>query len=417
MKTISVLFHKIIIILLLFPLGVLAQGNGLYEFRGDDYKYGFMDKTGKVIIKPIYLRVGYHGFSEGLVFVLKEITPKGNELWICIDTTGKIVFELDQYSSPTNSYSEGFAAISNWPKGICYYINKKGGKVFDKYFGVAGSFSSGYALVSDEEYGYSGYYFIDKRGERANHLPLNCTNFINGISFCHKKIIDTLGNILIDSIDEWTGNDYEYMKVKRNGKWGFVNQKGNIIIDFIYTEYRDRYYDQILNLNTDSLYAIPKETYRNVGFFHEGFAPILKESLYGFINTKNEIVIEPRFVGVQYFSEGLAGATIDGILWGFINTKGEFVIKPQFYYVHAFENGICGVLLNKSPFGDIDYFMVGNDYYLDGIINKKGEILNYYEMHSYRGFCGDLIQFYDRGDFGGKIHYLDKNGNLVIPKE
>jgi len=412
MKTTSDLFYKIIIILLLFPLGVFAQGNGLYKFRGDDYKYGFMDKTGKVIIKPIYLRVGYPGFSEGLVFVLKEITPKGNELWICIDSTGKIIFELDQYSSPAKTYSEGFAAISNWPKGICYYINKKGEKVFDKNFGVAGSFSSGYALVSDEKYGYSGYYFIDKRGERANHLPFNCTNFINGMSYCNSYLIDTLGNILIDSIDEWRGNDYEYVKVKRNGKWGFVDQKGNIIIDFIYTEDRDRYYDQKLHLNIDSLNAIPKDTYRNVGFFLEGFAPILKDSLYGFINTKNEIVIEPIFRGVGYFSEGFAGATIDGILWGFIDTKGEFVIQPQFYFVDAFKHGICGVLYKEKP---LDVIVV-NDYRLDAIINKKGEILSSYKMHSYMGFRGDLIQFYDFGDFGGKIHYLDKNGILIIPR-
>lgn len=413
MKTMSVLFHKtIIIILLLFPLGVFAQGNGLYEFIGDNGKYGFIDKTGKIIIKPIYLRVG-PGFSEGLVFVLKEITPKGNELWICIDTTGKTVFELDQYSLPTNSYSEGFATISNWPKGICYYINKEGKKVFDKNFGVAGYFSSGYAKVSDEKYGYSGYYFIDKRGVRANHLPFNCTNFINGISYCNSYLIDSLGNILIDSIDEWRGNDYEYLKVKRNGKWGFVDQKGNIIIDFIYTDDRDSYFDQILNINTDSLDAISKERYRNVDFFYEGLARILKDSLYGFINTKNEIVIEPIYRGVIYFSEGLAGVTLDGILWGFINTKGEFVIPPQFYTVDAFENGICGVSFEKK---ELNVISVG-DYHLEAIINKKGEVLNYYEMHSYRGFCGELIQFYDFGDFGGRIHYLDKNGNLVIPKE
>lgn len=399
-------------ILLLVPTGVFSQGNGLYEFRGDDGKYGFMDKTGKVIIKPKYNRVRYPGFSEGLVFVSEEQASNGDDLWICIDTTGKIVFELGKKCSPSHSFNDGYAVIYNWYKDAYWFVDKSGKKVFNKNFGEACYFTNGYAKVSDKKYDHSNSYFIDRNGMQAKNILCNGSIFINGISFCHKKLIDTLGNVLIDSIDEWTGNDYEFLKVKRNGKWGFVDQKGNIIIDFIYTEDRKRFLDQVKHLNTDSLDAIPKETYRNVGFFNEGFASIMKDSLYGFINIKNEIAIEPIFKGVKYFSEGMAGATIDGILWGFINTKGEFVIQPQFYYVDTFEHGICGVLLEKR-----ENILIIGDYHLDAIINKKGEILSKYEMHSYRGFQGDLIQFYDYGDFGGRIHYLDKNGILVIPIE
>jgi hypothetical protein len=156
--------------------------------------------------------------------------------------------------------------------------------------------------------------------------------------------------------------------------------------------------------------ALPKTEYRNVGFFHEGLASIQKDSLFGFINLKNEMVIEPVFKEVRYFSEGLAGATVDGIKWGFINTVGQFVIEPQYYFVDAFENGICGVLLTNAP------RYIG-DYYLNAIINKNNEILYRAEMHSYRGFQGELIQYYERGDFRGKIHYLDKNGTLIRPNE
>lgn len=405
-------FLKFGMILLLFPLGVFAQGNGLYEFRGNDGKYGFIDKTGKIIIKPKYHIVCYPGFSEGLVFVAETKDMNGDFKWICIDTTGKTVFELDNNCDPEESFNEGYAVISNWKTETYWFVDKSGDKVFNKKFVDASEFTNGYAIVSNKNKNDSDSYFIDRNGKQARHLPCNCSVFINGISFCHKQLIDTLGNVLIDSIDEWTGNDYEYLKVKRNGKWGFVDQKGNIIIDFIYTEDRNRNFDYIFHLNSDSLDALPKEPYRNVGFFIEGFASIMKDSLFGFINTKNEIVIEPIFKGVQYFSEGLAGATIDGILWGFINTKGGFVIQPQFYYVDAFEHGICGVLLEKR-----ENILIIGDYRLDAIINKNGEILSKYEMHSYMGFQGDFIQFYDYGDFGGRIHYLDENGVLVTPIE
>ncbi len=33
------------------------------------------------------------------------------------------------------------------------------------------------------------------------------------------------------------------------------------------------------------------------------------------------------------------------------------------------------------------------------------------------GFTGELIQYYEGGDFGGEIHYLDKNGKPIIPQE
>lgn len=202
----------------------------------------------------------------------------------------------------------------------------------------------------------------------------------------------------------------EYIKVRRKDKWGFIDRKGNIIIDFQYEEDRNKGFDKILKLNTDSLDALPKARFRNVGYFFEGLARIKIDSLYGFINLKNEIVIEPIFKVVHNFSEGLAGATLDGKTWGFINKEGKFEIEPQYYMVDIFENGICAVK-------NIDTPRYIGDYYLNAIINKKNEILFKDDMHSYLGFQGELIKYYDGADFGGRIHYINKNARLVIPKE
>ena len=404
--------RKIIVFLLLFalqlfPCSVLAQGNGLYEFIGKNGKYGFMDKTGEVIISAKYIRVWYPEFSEGLAFVSKKQSANGEFTWICIDTLGKKVFSLGR-NYPEKSFSEGYAVISDYEN--YWFVNKSGKRVFSKKFKDACVFTNGFARVSDEECGYSSSYFIDKKGERAKHLPLGGSIFNNGISYCGWKLIDTLGNVLIDSIHEWTGASYEFLKVRRNDKWGFIDRKGNIIIDFQYEQDRRREFDMVLKLNTDSLDALPKARYRNVGFFYEDLASIQKDSLFGFINLKNEMVIEPIFKGVRYFSEGLAGATLDGKKWGFINKEGEFVIDPQYFFVDAFENGICGVLLTDEP-------VYMNDYHLNAIINKNDEILYKADMHSYLGFRGELIKYYDWGDFSGKIHYLDKSGKPVIPNE
>lgn len=395
-----------ILILFFFPCWMFAQGNGLYEFIGKNGKYGFMDKTGDVVISAKYVCVCYPGFSEGLAFVSEKQSANGDFTWICIDTLGKKVFSLGR-NDPEESFSEGFAVITDYDK--YWFIDKSGKQVFGKKFGYACEFTDGYARVSDEKY-LKGSYFINKKGKHATHLPLNGSIFDNGISYCGWKLIDTMGNVLIDSIHEWTGAPYEFLKVRRNDKWGFIDRKGNIVIDFQYEQDRRKEFDKALKLNTDSLDALPKAQYRNVGFFYQGFASIQKDSLFGFINLKNEIVIEPIFKGVRYFSEGLAGATLDGKKWGFINEEGEFVIEPQYFYVDAFENGICGVLLT-----DVPAYM--NDYHLNAIINKNNEILYRAEMHSYGGFQGELIQYYEGGDFRGRIHYVDKNGKEIIPKE
>ena len=401
---------KSIIFILLFPFFAFGQGNGLYQFIGQNGKYGFMDKTGTVVISAKYIRVLYPGFSDGLVFVSEEKASNGDLIWVCIDTLGKKVFDVEKKCYPEESYSEEYAVIHNWVNEKYWFIDRVGKQVFDKKFGYACRFTNGFARVSDEKFGYSSSYFIDKKGERANHLPLGGSIFNNGISYCGRKLIDTLGNVLIDNIHEWTGASYEFLKVRRNDKWGFIDREGNIIIDFQYEQDRRREFDKALKLNTDSLDALPKAIYRNVDFFYEGLASIQKDSLFGFINIENEIVIEPIFKKVRYFSEGLAGASLNGITWGFINKEGIFVIEPKYFYVDAFEHGICGVRLTNVP----SYM---NDYHLNAIINKNNEILYRGEMHSYSGFRGELIQYYDGGDFRGRIHYLDKNGQPVIPKE
>ncbi len=398
---------KIIILLLIFPYITFSQGNGLYEFIGRNGKYGFMDKTGEVVIPAKYIYV--NKFSEELAFVAETQDTLGYEEWICIDTLGREQFRIKKRCYPKESFSEGLAVIHDWDTDKDWFIDKSGKEVFSKKFRDACRFTNGYAKVSNKKYGDDSY-FIDKKGEKAKHLPIDGSIFINGISFCGYKLIDTLGNVLIDSISEWRGADMEYIKVRRKDKWGFIDRKGNIIIDFQYEEDRNKGFDKILKLNTDSLDALPKARFRNVGYFFEGLARIKIDSLYGFINLKNEIVIEPIFKVVHNFSEGLAGATLDGKTWGFINKEGKFEIEPEYYMVDIFENGICAIK-------NIDTTRYLDDYYLNAIINKKNEILFKDDMHSYLGFQGELIKYYDGADFGGRIHYINKNARLVVPKE
>lgn len=48
---------------------------------------------------------------------------------------------------------------------------------------------------------------------------------------------------------------------------------------------------------------------------------------------------------------------------------------------------------------------------------KKGNVLNNVEMHCFMGFKGELIEYYSGYDFSGGVHYINKSGKCVIPKE
>lgn len=282
-----------IIILFLLIISNLAwgQGNGLYKFIGKNGKYGFINKEGNVKVKPNYLRV--HDFSEGLCFVSKEITKKDYR-WICIDTLGQKIFEIDDF--PETEFSEGFARFSNG-FGQHFFINKRGKKVFNKIWKDGqGNFKNGIAYVSDIQ--FSNFYPIDTQGNR-----------------------------------------------------------------------------------------IGSETYNN-----------------------HQVYLKQNDITALKKPEKLIRFRQDS-LWGFKDLEGKVIIEPKYHLVDKFENGLCAVRVRYQS------FEIANDYYLDTIINEKGEIVSQQPMHCYLGFQGELIEYYGGFHFNGGVHYLDKRGQKVIPKE
>ena len=106
-----------------------------------------------------------------------------------------------------------------------------------------------------------------------------------------------------------------FAKVKKDGKWGYINTKG----------------EQIVECKFDY-----------VGDFKDGLAMVEKDGKRGYINTKGEQVIECKFDDDLGFKEGLASVQKDG-KWGYINTKGEQVIEYKFDDAYDFNEGFARV--------------------------------------------------------------------------
>ena len=155
--------------------------------------------------------------------------------------------------------------------------------------------------------------------------------------------------------------------------------------------------DAIVELTPEFINSIQK--YDKLGSFSEGYAAVLKDGKWGYINTKGEEVIPCQFSNPyeEYtsgaFHEGLAAVQKEG-KWGYINTKGEEVIPINLdvQYANFFSDGLAVVI---------------NDYKNFSVINTKGNVI-------FKGNC-DFEQYGEDMVYEMQQNYV--KGKLYIPAE
>ncbi|MHA4847771.1 WG repeat-containing protein [Flavitalea antarctica] len=170
--------------------------------------------------------------------------------------------------------------------------------------------------------------------------------------------------------------------VKRNGKWGYMNNK----LEFIITA-----------------------KFANAGDFNEGLAAVsnlvdegtgsLKE-YYGFIDSTGKLVVEFRYDRVLDFSEGFAVVVEHG-KYGYINKDGVELIKPQYEDAASFSEGLAAVKINDK----------------NGFINTDGRMVigpRYARACWVSAFSEGLAPVYFEDDAAG---YIDREGKLIIPAD
>lgn len=89
-------------------------------------------------------------------------------------------------------------------------------------------------------------------------------------------------------------------------------------------------------------------------------APVMPDSLWGFIDLDGKMIIEPKFTDVAFFEEGIARVAIKqkdslGIIrekWGYIDKTGRYIIEPKFIHAGLFKEGLARVaILQKDSMG------------------------------------------------------------------
>jgi hypothetical protein len=161
--------------------------------------------------------------------------------------------------------------------------------------------------------------------------------------------------------------------VELDDKYGYVNDKGELITDIIYED-ADRFASNGL--------AAVKISSDNYNAARGANAAATGENVSGYIDSKGNFVIEPKFYIARTFSDnGLAMVNLKkGEPLAFINERGDTVITPQFEAAYDFgENGLAYVKKD------------GNWTY----VNAKGELLTYKDTvcgkKVLKNFHGDII--------------------------
>jgi hypothetical protein len=282
---------------------------GLALVKSNEEKYGFIGEDGKYLINPIYK--GANSFSEGLACVVLE-----NSKPQFIDKEGKIVLTID--ADKCGGFSDGMAPIK--VKGKWGYIDKTGIVKINPDFDDANKFSEGLAAVSkiDKKTKIKKWGFIDKEG---------------GIKIDFQFLDDTAHLCSPSYFSEglaFVSNDGK--------KWGCINKEGKYEIN--------PQFDGAFNMNYEY-----KQSYE----FHNGIAAVKQGENWGFIDKKGKYVINPQFLSVYDFTnaENAAVQSTDK-RFGFIDKNGKYFINPQFDDVKLGYNSDFAIVKSSDKYGIID---------------------------------------------------------------
>lgn len=252
------------------------------------------------------------------------------------------------------------------------YSGASGGQaVIPCSFSDAKAFIGGTAAVKDVD---GNVFYIDAEGNKIAVAPedVNATD------------LGIFGNIIAvksgkkygyysDSFKYLFG-EYDYAGTFNNGvapvkegeKWFIINTRGEKIseqgYDDVILDFRDvAFASNRAFVKTENEYIMIDEKGNRVGdqsfesakvFKGDGYAAVMKNGKWGFVNSAGEIVIESKYDDALSFSNGLA-AVCQSYLWGYIDLEGNVVITPAFSNVRSFNSSGVSYIYDSDSWKQI----------------------------------------------------------------
>ena len=309
-------------------------------------KWGYIDKTGGIVIDPQFDEADK--FSEGLALVKVGGLMTGRRGYI--DKTGTIVIKL-QYEF-ADSFSDGLAAVQAKVGDSWGYINKEGTMIISPQFVFPMPFREGLAnMMVGADFKTSKWGYIDKSGKMVispQYRPAQI--FSEGLAAVLDikagmyGFIDKTGTMVIlpqfgYGFPFHEGLSFVHTGDAKSGKWGCIDKTGTMVIDPQFDDAHtfseglaevmigDKETGKWGYIDNTGKYVISLK-YDFAGSFSEGRAAVKIGDKYGYIDKTGKSVIKPRFDGADSFTDGLARVEIEG-KYGYIDKTGKYVWEPS----------------------------------------------------------------------------------------
>ena len=271
-------------------------------------KYGVVSEKGTIILPLKYSFINSN--KNGYTVTLNDKTGLFN-------SEGKEIIPISYRWIYTDKIDDNIPIVAKLD-GKEGYINTKNEWVIPPTYRDAFAFRQGLAKVREVR----DYIYINLKGEPviqdfdANVIEPSDNTYIVGVrKECKYMVYDLNGNLL-DTYNLLRNNRSDAIfAVKKNGKWGYIDGYGKVIIPLEYEE---------------------------VGNFSEGLAAVRKDGKWGYINLKNEVVIPIEFTnrGVGSFKNGGAEYYTDRGA-GLINLKGEIIAEPKYNSIEYIKGNVA----------------------------------------------------------------------------
>jgi len=272
-------------------------------------KYGYVDKTGKLVI-PYGHNISAGDFHDGLAVVCDS----ADAYYGYMDKTGKIVIPC-QYAS-AKDFDNGIAAVQLGNRATI--IDKTGKDLLPQDYELKEVTSGGAMALKRSNKGPNDYSFFNKSGQKVSGGYSSAGRFADGMA-----------------------------RVQKDDKWGYVNESGVLVIPCQYKtsdEPRDGYVTVWTSNKDGSLdYTIFDKAGRVTGTCHwEGFmnnagngcfktkSNASGRERYGFIDYRGKEIVPCKYRAVTDFSGGVAAVQNFEGKWGFVNTTGAEIIPCKF---------------------------------------------------------------------------------------
>lgn len=326
----------------------------------DDGKTGLIDNAGKSIVDTKYKMLAFDYDINVTGLLISQ--------WDMLSTENDLLrnFYYDEIESVTNGTVK--AKLNNSE----YLINIKDGRVLSPPSNLIGKFKNGITA-----FGHLGKYgLINDLGKVILEAKFDTIYSNAGLAHVAKKInskrkwslYDSFGikktNFLYDEIRPFHN---KLFAVKRNGHWGFINRRGEEVIQCVY--------DKVGEFKSDKVEVV----------FHNEYGIIDKKGNWSIVPQKNKVkLIDENLYSVYDYRQMLI-RNFNGDLVYFTENPIEFI------------NGIF-----KESINDSTYFF----------INRSGVIIQHANTKS------DYPKLYNDSYYiiseEGKLGSVDYSGNTII---